>query len=84
VFNPDHIQILMIPDETPSPPPSRRACLVAGCPCKDGRLVSRRRTAFFAALARRNGETADRVVAVEPEWAIGAFAYLTEDAEAAA
>ena len=44
------------------------ACLVAGCPCKDARIVSTRRARFFAALAIRAGETADRVIAPEPEW----------------
>jgi hypothetical protein len=48
--------------------PARRACLVAGCPCNDVRIVSQRRTAFFAAWASRHGETADRVVAVDPTW----------------
>jgi hypothetical protein len=45
-----------------------RACLVDGCPCKDARIVSHRRAAFFAAMARRNGETADRVIAPDPAW----------------
>jgi hypothetical protein len=45
-----------------------RACLVEGCPCKDARIVSHRRAAFFADLARRNGETADRVLGPEPGW----------------
>ena len=49
--------------------PSRsRACLVAGCPCKDARIVSIRRVAFFAAVARQAGETADRIIAPEPSW----------------
>jgi hypothetical protein len=48
--------------------PSRRACLVAGCPCKDARIVSHRRAAFFAAVARQTGETADRSIAVDPMW----------------
>jgi hypothetical protein len=48
--------------------PARRACLVAGCPCKDVRIVSQRRAAFFAAWATSHGETADRVVAVDPGW----------------
>jgi hypothetical protein len=47
-----------------------RACLVAGCPCKDPRIVSHRRAAFFAAVAREHGETANRAVAPDPEWAI--------------
>ena len=46
------------------------ACLVSGCTCKDARIISYRRAAFFAALARRAGQSADRVVAVEPEWHI--------------
>jgi hypothetical protein len=48
----------------------RGACLINGCPCKDSRIVSYRRAAFFAALARRSGQTADRVVAAEREWRI--------------
>ena len=49
---------------------ARRGCLVEGCPCKDARIVSHRRTAFFAAWARQHGETADRFVPVELEWRI--------------
>ena len=52
----------------------RTACLVAGCPCKDARIVSHRRAAFFAAVARQHGETADRVVAADPSWRLPAFA----------
>ena len=48
----------------------RGACLISGCTCKDSRIVSYRRAAFFGAMARRTGQTADRVVAVEPEWRI--------------
>jgi hypothetical protein len=48
----------------------RRGCLVEGCPCKDARIVSQRRTAFFAAWARDHGETADRSVAPDVEWRI--------------
>jgi hypothetical protein len=48
----------------------RRGCLVEGCPCKDARIVSRRRTAFFAAWAQQHGETADRLVAPELGWRI--------------
>jgi hypothetical protein len=44
------------------------ACLVPGCPCKDARIVSHRRAAFFAAVARRNGETADRSITPDPGW----------------
>lgn len=49
---------------------TRGACLVSGCPCKDSRIVSSRRAGFFAALARRSGQTADRVIDGEPEWRI--------------
>ncbi|HZC32624.1 MAG TPA: hypothetical protein VE640_04980 [Candidatus Bathyarchaeia archaeon] len=48
----------------------RRGCLVEGCPCKDARIVSQRRTAFFAAWARDHGETANRSVAPDVEWRI--------------
>jgi hypothetical protein len=48
--------------------PSRKACLVSGCPCKDARIVSHRRAAFFAAVARTHGETADRMIAPDPDW----------------
>jgi hypothetical protein len=48
----------------------RRACLVEGCPCKDARIVSQRRAAFFAAWARDRGETANRFVAPDPTWSI--------------
>ena len=49
------------------------ACLVAGCTCKDARIVSHRRAAFLAAVARRTGETADRIVAGEAGWRIPTF-----------
>ena len=45
--------------------PVRGGCLVDGCPCKDARIISTRRVAFFAEWARRSGETADR--RVEPD-----------------
>lgn len=44
------------------------ACLAAGCPCKDVRIVSHRRAAFFASVARRRGETADRHIDADPTW----------------
>ena len=51
--------------------PSRtNACLVDGCTCKDARIVSHRRAAFFAAVARQTGQTADRNIAVDPDWRI--------------
>ena len=48
----------------------RPACLVAGCPCKDARIVSSRRARFFADLARAKGETARRVIRPEPGWTL--------------
>jgi hypothetical protein len=52
--------------------PARKACLSEGCPCKDARIVSYRRAAFYAAVARSSGETADRVVPAEFGWRIPA------------
>lgn len=52
----------------------RRGCLVEGCPCKDARIVSARRTAFFAAWAEQHGETANRLVIAELDWRLPTFA----------
>jgi hypothetical protein len=52
----------------------RRGCLVEGCPCKDARIVSQRRAAFFAAWARDHGETAERAVTPEPDWRLPTIA----------
>ena len=52
----------------------RRGCLVEGCPCKDARIVSTRRAAFFSAWAREHGETANRSVLPELGWRIPTFA----------
>lgn len=67
------------PDQVTSPagvatviPTRTGACLVAGCPCKDARILSVRRAAFFAAVARRSGETADRIIAVDRAWQLPA------------
>jgi hypothetical protein len=49
-----------------------RQCLVDGCACRDTRVISTRRAAFFAARARATGETADRVIAAEPGWLVPA------------
>jgi hypothetical protein len=49
------------------------ACLVDGCICKDARIVSHRRAAFFAARARSTGQTADRVITPDPDWRIPSF-----------
>ena len=51
----------------------RRGCLVEGCSCKDARIVSTRRAAFFADQARQHGETADRSIAPEVGWRIPAL-----------
>lgn len=48
----------------------RPGCLVVGCGCKDPRIISRRRVAFFAALAKDLGETADRSIQADPSWAL--------------
>ncbi len=50
--------------------PGRHGCLVDGCPCKDARIVSKRRSAFFAAWAKQHGETANRIVVPELDWPI--------------
>jgi hypothetical protein len=47
----------------------RPACLVPGCSCKDPRIISSRRVAFFHVWAKEHGETADRVVEPDPDWA---------------
>jgi hypothetical protein len=57
---------------------ARGACLVSGCTCKDSRIVSYRRAAFFAAVARRSGETADRIIAPEPGWLISSANVSSE------
>ena len=57
------------PDSTTtSSLPSRRSCLVDGCSCKDARIISQRRVAYFASQARANGETADRFIPVDAGW----------------
>lgn len=62
---PEHIEIVEA-NETRA----RGACHISGCTCKDVRIVSHRRAAFFAYVARRSGQTADRVLAAEPDWRI--------------
>jgi hypothetical protein len=52
---------------------TRRPCLVDGCTCKDARIVSRRKAAYFAARAQANGQTADRVIAPQRGWRIPAL-----------
>jgi hypothetical protein len=52
---------------------ARRACLVEGCTCKDARIVSHRRAAFFSAWAKDHGETANRVIKADPAWSFSFF-----------
>jgi hypothetical protein len=68
MYHPEQFNIAIVDTPIPPTPPMRSACLVPGCPCKDARIVSHRRAAFFAAVARRAGETADRVVPADPTW----------------
>ena len=68
MFHPD--QIVFAEPAATIMPTRTGACLVPGCSCKDARIVSHRRAAFFAAVARRTGETADRVVPVDPSWVL--------------
>jgi hypothetical protein len=44
------------------------ACLVAGCTCKDARILSTRRAAYFASIAASRGETAARHIAADDGW----------------
>ena len=46
----------------------RPACLVEGCPCKDARIVSPRRAAYFASIASSRGQTADRAIVADDGW----------------
>jgi hypothetical protein len=73
MYHPDQINPAAL--ETSAPAVSTtftRGCLQEGCPCRDARIVSHRKAAFFAAIARRAGETADRYIAPDPEWALPA------------
>jgi hypothetical protein len=47
---------------------TQSGCIVAGCECRDGRIVPPRRARFHAYLARERGETADRVIGPDPDW----------------
>jgi hypothetical protein len=50
-------------------------CLAPGCPCQDARIVSHRRARFFTHLAVANGETADRMIAPDPDWQLPAWTH---------
>jgi hypothetical protein len=67
MFHPDQLTT-PVPVVAPVASPRGRGCLVDGCTCKDARIVSQRRAAFFAAVARRNGQTAHRAIAPDPAW----------------
>lgn len=54
---------------------ARHGCLVEGCPCKDARIVSRRRAAFYSDWARQHGETADRTIEPELGWRLPTTPY---------
>ena len=61
-------------DETPDQTSTEHGptCLAPGCPCRDPRIISRRRAGFFAYLARERGETATRVVRPDATWRLPA------------
>lgn len=48
--------------------PVRRGCTATGCTCKDLRIVSQRRAKFYAYQADGRGQTAQRVLAADPNW----------------
>lgn len=58
------------PQDQTHEPATRQPCLNPGCTCKDARIVSRRKAAYFAARARITGETADRVITPQRGWRI--------------
>ena len=66
MFHPNQLRIQ--PIEFAPAATLRSGCLVEGCPCKDARIVSHRRAAFFSAWAKDHGETANRVVKADPTW----------------
>jgi len=71
MFHPDQLHPASLPVVAPVvSTTTTRGCLQAGCPCRDARIVSHRKAAFFAAVARRAGETADRVIAPDPAWTL--------------
>jgi hypothetical protein len=71
MFHPD--QLDQSARATPAPDEPTHAiggCFQPGCPCRDGRIVSQRLVAFFTYRARRTSETADRVIAQDPDWTL--------------
>jgi len=75
MYHPDQHRLADISGSGPAQGAPHGRCLVAGCPCKDARIVSHRRAAFFAVLARRAGETANRTIAPETGWRLPAPTY---------
>ena len=70
MYHPDQLHPATLRPALPEAPTATRGCLQAGCPCRDARIVSHRKASFFAAIARRAGETADRVIAPDPDWTL--------------
>lgn len=70
MYHPDQLRHTIVEQSVTESPARMGGCLVEGCPCRDARIVSHRRTAFFAFLARQSGETADRMIAVDPAWSV--------------
>jgi hypothetical protein len=70
MYHPDQLHPATL---RPAPAQAQTAtpgCLQVGCPCRDARIVSHRKAAFFAAITRAAGETADRVIAPDPDWTL--------------
>ena len=70
MYHPDQLHRTIVEPSVAASPARMGGCLVDGCRCRDARIVSHRRAAFFAFLARQSGETADRVIAVDPAWSV--------------
>jgi hypothetical protein len=68
MYHPDQSSVARPVAVAVAVPTRSRGCLVDGCTCKDARIVSSRRAAFFSSVARRNGETADRIIAPDAAW----------------
>jgi hypothetical protein len=70
MYHPDQLHTATLGPTEPVATTAPRGCLQAGCPCRDARIVSHRKAAFFAAIARAAGATADRVIAPDPDWTL--------------
>jgi hypothetical protein len=69
----DGIDVKHQPDEPQ--PPGPRGCAANGCPCKDVRIVSRRRARFYAYLAQSRGQKATRTIPSDPSWRLPVSAH---------